>query len=221
MWSFAKDYQFVIDLVEQHDPDVICLQEVVGGREEQFVAWLESKGYKWRYNPFGYSEKRDLSQGVFVAAKSSLNPEIITTHLRKTNPRPFRNFENTRELLSVKVGDKTIINAHYTVARPYTVDLRREEFEDTKKYLRGIEGDWCVMGDFNFFGLDYRRRWLKKNCNFHSIGGLKSTWRWVKYLPVRLKLDAVVWNKDSKMPVDVKFLDYQVSDHRPFIVEIT
>jgi exonuclease III len=160
MHAFAKNNNYVIDeLIELGEPDVVCLQEFVEGKDDSLLKWLESQDYKTTYSPSAsLPTDNKISQGVLTAVKKSLKVDMKMHILREDSPRRFRNFSNRRSIVDTVItfsdGSKlSIINFHATLPRPYTIDMRKREFSELIAYLDQLPADRKISlcGDYNFF----------------------------------------------------------------------
>jgi len=221
--TFAYDNNYVVETLESlNEPDIVCLQEYVGGRDEITRTWFDEHDYELAYLPFAsFPSDARISQGVMTATKKILQASVEPIVLREDQPRRFRNFPNIRGLLdcTIRLGqqDVHILNFHATFPRPYTVDLRQREFASLVGHLEKYnEGSPMLLcGDFNFFGKDTRKERL--TTDYDSFTGTRTdkTWRHKNGAsPLRANLDYLFWTKDS-LDVDAKLLPFNVSDHRP------
>ena len=222
---FAKDNSYVIQTLESlSQPDVICLQEYVQGKDADAIEWFERNSYDMAYLPFAHNLD-GLSQGVMTANKKTLHAQVDPVVLREDVPRRFRPFPNIRGLLSaqIKIGDHlvTIANFHSTYPRPHVMDMRKREFAELMKFLvaKDAQHPWLLCGDFNFFGRDSRKKLLKHRYKSFTGNIIQPTWRHHNRLsPVRLNLDYFFWNGLS---VKAKLAPFSNSDHRPLTATVS
>lgn len=224
--TFGKDSSFVIDtLKELGDFDVICLQEYVQGADTKTLEWLQDNDYETNYLPFASIE--GISQGVMTATRKSLKATAQPTVLREDEPQRFRPFPNIRGLVTATftIGGKklAIHNVHLTYARKHTRDMRKREFANLRKFL-SEESDkhpWVLCGDFNFVGVDSRRKYLTDHYKNFTGGLFGKTWRHrSQYSVLRANLDYFFW-KGKGLEVEPKLAKFNTSDHRPMIATIT
>lgn len=223
--KFAYDSAYVVETIESlGDFDIICLQEYVKGTDDQILDWFEDNGYHTDYLPF--SGTGNLSQGVMTAVRKSMAPNTQKIILRSDEPRRFRPFPNTRGLLatSIKINGKnfSIYNIHLTLPRPYTIDMRAREFKKLEEFLEQSPHNqpWFMCGDFNFFGLDWKRNRLTGKYNHFSGNLINKTWRHhLRYTPIRANLDYFFWKGNIK--VAPQLAHFNTSDHRPLTAEIS
>ncbi len=222
--KFARNNTYVINTLEALDnPDVICLQEYVGGKDSQLLKWLADHNYETAYLPFAY--RGSLSQGVMTATKKSLKSELETVVLRKDGPVRMRPFPNVRGLVNahIKIGMSTlsVANFHSTYPRPHVRDMRKREFAELLKYLDKEESRNPILlcGDFNFFGKDYRKKVLLSRYKHFTGTFSNPTWRHRSRLsPISANLDYFFW-KD--LQVEANLLPFNTSDHRPLLAIVT
>ena len=226
--SFARDSQYCIDALEALGPfDVICLQEYVSGADSKLIDWLTGKGYQVAYMPFAHN--LGYSQGVMTAVRPGLFASPVPKILREDGPRRFRPFYNVRGLMSttIKVGasEVSINNVHLTYPRQHTIDMRRREFVSLQAFLKALsaQGPWLLCGDFNFIGLDKRRKYLKANYQHFTGDFWHKTWSHKgKFSPIRANLDYAFWDTGSKQMVTSTRLELvKGSDHHPIIMQVT
>lgn len=220
--KFANNPNYAVEYFNNTKPDVICIQEYCNAKDDVVVQWFTDNGYIQEYMPFAHNLD-GFSQGVMTAVKKSLRPSSETVTLRDNGPRMFRNFPNIRGLIKTTVSidgvDIDILNTHLTLARPYTMDMRKQEFEKLVETLDSLETEsdnpMVLVGDFNFIPLDRRRKLLEKR--YASFGGNTETktwyWRGKKGF-ISANLDAVYWDSD-KIHIDGELGELIGYDHRP------
>jgi endonuclease/exonuclease/phosphatase family metal-dependent hydrolase len=100
--------------------------------------------------------------------------------------------------------------------------MRRREYAELIKHLDKINSDSALLlcGDFNFFGHDQRKKFLK--ARYASFTGTKSqpTWRFKnRILPISANLDYLFWT-EKNLHVDAQLLPFNTSDHRPISAKL-
>jgi len=229
MHTFAEDNLYVIEeLDELKQPDVICLQEYVEGKDASTLKWLKHNDYNITYLPFAnYPQDTSISQGIFTAVKKSLKGASSPVILRKDGPRRFRNFPNRRGVIDTVITLEdgsiiSIINFHATPPKPYTIDMRKSEFDVLSNYLEELPKDRKVFlcGDFNFFGIDARRNLLKNRFQHFTGTNIHKTWQHnFPFSPLKLNLDYLFWTQN--LAVSAKLRPFKISDHRPILASIS
>ncbi len=222
--TFGKSNDYVIKVIESiSKPDVICLQEYVGGRDAELLKWFDAHGYKTEYLPF--SHRGSMSQGVMTAIRKNLKAETHHVVLREDGPgKIFRRFPNIRGLLNTRIvvdgTEVSIANFHSTYPRPHVIEKRRREFQELIMFLDSNKDNPLLLcGDFNFIGNDIRRKILKSRYKHFTGGGYDKTWRhFGRYSPIRTNLDYYFW---KGLNVDAQLLPFSDSDHRPMLATIS
>jgi endonuclease/exonuclease/phosphatase family metal-dependent hydrolase len=226
MHDFAENNEYVVSEIKNLDlPDIICLQEYVEGRDSTALRWLKDNDYKVIYLASAkFPQDNNISQGVLTAVRKSLVSSSEKIILRKDSPRRFRNFNNIRGAIDTVVTLKdssrvSILNFHATLPRPYTVDMRRREFLKLVEYMGNLPSDRKIIlcGDFNFIGIDNRKKLLIEKFDYYTGSFLRTTWKHKNTFGlIRLNLDYIFWTPSLNIKAKVK--PFNTSDHRPISV---
>jgi endonuclease/exonuclease/phosphatase family metal-dependent hydrolase len=209
--------QYVIDLVEEHEPDLLSVQELTPGAAEA----LAEMGLE-ELLPYSVQEPDELAVGTGLYSSHPL--ERIDTVGRDGI------FYQIGAEVDLGDGQQVRFMAVHTAApaTPERIPLWEQDFEDMP--LPDGGAPWVLAGDFNAtLDHDNMRELLAEGYTDAAEatgGGLDMTWRPIEggYLNGRLKVPAVALDhviaEDGVEVLDWEVLDKQGSDHAPVLAHL-
>lgn len=237
---YKEDPQKIVNLIKQHNPDIICAQELI----QHFQTKPEIDTAKQIAREIGYqyyfhyadrwtnrSEKETQGNAIF-----SKLPIISTNHhflhLPKTDP--INATEEGRVLVEITVNlagkELTLGTTHLSFTPFFEMTAhRRKEAKNLVKYLATqISAPYVFTGDLNATPDSFLVKELAKLAAFKSAGPDPSVKTWTTkpfskqgFVADELnwRLDYVFVTQDLKVK-QTEVISTDVSDHLPVLVEL-
>jgi len=220
--DFNKAIKRIGGLVEEHHPDIMCLQEINTSREN--LAEIEELGYEL----CDYANSRVKWDNIFGVATFIKNPKIKHVETDSIN-LPSGIVEVVDFLLNGGRRQRTVLSSLLTIGNtqlrlinihlsPYTTNhLRDKQIHETFDHLQLRNEPTIVLGDFNY---PYHRskfeRIFKEYNLTEATTNIRSTFQsTIPFLPFKFKLDYVLFK--GVQHVITERIEGRYSDHMPLI----
>ena len=220
----------LVEIIRQHDPDVIALQEL---RHEFIAGLVEAIGKRYPYQafepherfsgsgilsrfPFELYEPLKLSEGGHICQRARIRASdrlisLYSLHLQtplEMKPRPGQ------------------VPNFWLLPRPE--NRRDQEIEKLLAMVSSVEEPLLVVGDFNAaaWTRPYRRLALCLRDSFVEAGrGFGHTWPQPGILrglplPALIRID-YIWYRGGLAPANVRTVGLPGSDHRGLLADFT
>jgi endonuclease/exonuclease/phosphatase (EEP) superfamily protein YafD len=224
----GKSRELVSSLLMHHQPQIVCLQEVVltsrGSSLEEFA----------RINGYPYNlvhEQYIPGKGVGIAVLSYF--PILRDTVFKVG---LESDERYAQAMVLAIGDRevTVINTHFSNRDHWAVDgvmraLQQEYFSENLRTLqaqsvvRFLDSDWVadnpllLAGDLNT--LPYSRAWRQLRSRLRGTASLGDMMEPTYKVEYQVHIDYIFTNK-SLVKIDYQILPTVASDHNPLLVTL-
>lgn len=218
------------DLITEHQPDVIGLNEVLASRDghiSETALLLERQGYDVHFSPVYEHSDHSITGNIFAAKVPVAS--VTHHHLERAIGREPRHQKYQQSHLieaQIIVGDTpvTVFVAHLASIWPRQWATHRRQRRAYQTITRqASHADILIGGDFN--ETKYMLPWLKRSRYRVLTGGLRNpTWRWrgKRHLLLHGNLDRVLYTKDGHLRLrQFHVLDRAPSDHAPLLAEFS
>ena len=218
-------------LVEQHEPDLIALNEVVQSSQDgsvQVIEYLQKLGYTYTHCADPARFNADWLGGAALCSrfKMSRTEDIVISKHGFAAKRGYPGL--TKKAISAQVTLPAGHDLKIIVAHPLAlIDAPKDHRVAMDKLNRLVHSkeyskNTILVGDMNEWRLIPGAFSAKITDVMHSRTGSIShpTWRYNahRFTPLRANLDYLYWSKDSDFTLkDFKVLVSDVSDHRPLL----
>ncbi len=216
------------DIIADHAPDVLGLNEVLADQEGNSVLLnhLKKQGYHTFFAPFSPERNGQFSGSVLA---SRTRPVSIDYHeLGPDNYGAIRGFPgHTIKLIQARLPHD---NQHINVVVNYLAHLvpwnwptHLKHHRSFRKLMRApdLQTATIIGGDFNQFKF-MSRMWGAKSLYHRATGSLlRPTWKLAGKIPIiQANYDNIFWTKCGTFNLeDFKILDRNPSDHTPLIAK--
>ena len=202
-------YQKLLDLVTEEEPDMVFLQEI----NNDWVAGITS--LKSEY-PYYYTEPRAGNFGIAVYSKFPFNSIL---HVDS----PPLGYPTISATVSIGEKDLTLISSHPTIplgAKLHSV--RNEQLESLVERVQSADTPVVLLGDFNASIWDPRYRNLERSTGLlNARRGFGVLPTWPTFMPfAMIPIDHVLVSEGIGV-IDARTGKGIGSDHLPLIVTLS
>lgn len=202
-------YQRLLDLVTEEDPDMVFLQEI----NHDWLAGITS--LKSEY-PHFYTEPRAGNFGIAVYSKLPFDSVL---HVDS----PPLNYPTIAATVSIGEKQLTLVSSHPTIPLGKKQHAaRNEQLDSLAKWIQGADAPVVLLGDFNASVWDPRYRNLERSTGLHNARrgfGVLATWP--TYMPfAMIPIDHVLVSEGIGV-LNAKTSKSIGSDHLPLIVTLS
>ena len=205
--SSNTEYQRLIDLVADEQPDVIFLQEITPDWEAGVASLREQY-------PYTYIEARQGNFGIALYSKLPLDSVAHVSSPPLGHPTI---------IASVRLHDRpiTLIGTHPTIPVGHLYYARNEQLESITQLARRIDGPLAVIGDLNSSIWDPRHKRLEQSAGLRNArNGFGILPTWPTFMPLAMiPIDHVLVSVELKV-LEAKTGKSIGSDHLPLLVTI-
>ncbi len=213
----------ILDLVNDQNPDIICLQEFHNKKEKSFNYPYKYFKYKSATNRVGQAIlskypiinngsldfSRNGNNAIFVdIVKGNDTVRVYNLHLQSfhINPQQEELTQENSERLLKRMGKAFV--------------LQQEQAEIFENHQRACPYRQIVCGDFNNTQYSNVYRQIKKDMNdtFDEAGSGFGKTYYYKYFPLRI--DFILVDKSIKVLSHKNLTDEILSDHYPIISSV-
>lgn len=214
--TWASDF---IQILDEHRPDLIFLQEVRLDTDKQYILLLEEMG--WNFAPNFIDNHHGAYAGILTASKVKhlTRQSIITQHYEPLTKTPKVSliteypFENSNQNLLV-------INTH--IINFVELQKFQSQLEQVERVIAKHQGPIIMAGDFNTWsqGRAKRLNAMARRLNLINVSFLPNSRHKIKRFLYSPPLDHIFYRGLNEKKGSAKVLDQVYSsDHKPMIVE--
>lgn len=226
----------VAQLVEEHNPDWICLQEVysytpfdhdVFAKVQAKIGWQGYFTETVRHHSSLEGKAGLFTEGIATFSRWPMEPSdsfLLGTSTTKKGTVSRKYLLETR----LQINDSPLVvgNTHWTHMKHTNIPSRKTQMVSFLERVRSLSSEtpYIVGGDFNTFSFHPVIRKLRKHLDLHTGTWAKPTWmhRAGTKTPIRSNIDYVGVPHGGKTHVQsVTVLARKPSDHAPLLVEVT
>jgi endonuclease/exonuclease/phosphatase (EEP) superfamily protein YafD len=222
-WNIAKNndrsawMEEFSDLLRQHDPDLICLQEVRLCAQTQQIAELADRS--WNFAPNFIDAHHNAYAGILTAARAhhQTGQSILSTHYEPITRTPKVSLF-TEYVLS-PIETLLTVNAHLiNFVEPSQFQAQLEAIETR---IASHSGAVILAGDCNTWSLG---RWILLQQMVSRLNLQQVAFSWQDVLKIKRfllspPLDYIFYR--GLHPRNPLVLDCQSSDHNPMLVQFS
>jgi len=202
-------YQKLLDLVTEEDPDMVFLQEI----NNDWLAGITSLISEY---PYYYTEPRAGNFGIAVYSKL---PFDSVFHVDS----PPLGYPTITATMSIGDKDITLISSHPTIPLgKKSHSERNEQLESLAEQIQSADTQVVLLGDFNTSVWDLRYRNLERSTGLlNARRGFGVLPTWPTFMPLAMiPIDHVLVSKSIGV-IDMRTGNGIGSDHLPLIVTLS